>query len=158
LFFVILHANTSQSARSAQSLFESDQCSSFIPGEIPKRSLFPLTDLTLQKKGPEVSPPGICLHVPRGFAQLPVTDFSTQRNVLLCRDDCPPRAFPNTNLAAVTAMHVDDRGLVSVDAEDGPDLTRLLGQTAPTSLATIIVYVKRSFANGGTYQRHYSSY
>lgn len=155
---MILHANTSQSARSAQSLFESDQCSSFIPGETPKRSLFPLTDLTLQKKGPEEKPPGFCLDVPRGFTQLPVKDLLTQPSVLLCRDDCPPRAFPNTNPAAVTPMHVDERRLVSVDADNGPDLTRLLGQTAPTSLAMIIVYVKRGFANGGTYQRHYSSH
>jgi hypothetical protein len=91
-----------------------------------------------------------------GLGWLLVTDLLTESCVLLCCDDCAARAFANTNLAAVTAMHVNEGRLVKVDAHNGLDLTRLLGQTAPTDLTVVIVHVKRSFAKGSTYQRLYS--
>jgi hypothetical protein len=75
---------------------------------------------------------------------------------LLCCDDCVAGALAKANLAAVTAMHVNKGWLVKVNTHNGFDLTHLLRQTAPASLAAVVVNVKHSLANGGTYQRQYS--
>jgi hypothetical protein len=42
----------------------------------------------------------------------------------------------------MTAMHIDKRSFITVDANDGLDLANLLCQTAPASMASGIIYIE----------------
>lgn len=53
-------------------------------------------------------------------------------------------------------MHVNKWWLVKINAHNGFDLTHLLRQTTPASLATFVVNVEHSLANRGTYQLQHS--
>jgi hypothetical protein len=91
-----------------------------------------------------------------------VTDFLSDRllGFWLCafsrRDDCIKRTFGPAYHAAVTAMYVYKGRLITVNSDNGSDLTHLLRQTTPTRVAAVIINLKRSIAERGTYQRSYS--